>query len=92
VIGNMGMTVAQAQTRQQAATNADNNNEILLKRLRGYLDRQDALTRQGDERIGLAKEALGLRKAGAGGKGPRSAKPQMSSMSDTDLVTLILGK
>lgn len=90
VIGNMGMTVGQSIGRQQqgdrdavnaagkAAAQADRETRTGI-----MSGRAATATRQGDERIGIAREALGIRKNGGASKAP------VSSMSTADLLALI---
>ncbi len=99
VLGDMGMTVSQALTRKQAAEAEGNRekhrtvaDEQREKRLGIYSERSEALTNQGEARIGIAREALSRRGSGGGGKGGRKGKTPISSMSDADLLSIALGK
>lgn len=99
IVGNMGMTVSQAMTRGQAATN-EGNREVhrtaadkdRTERTGIYRDRAAAATSQAAERIGIAREALAKRGAGGGGSsGKKAGKSPISAMSTSELLSIALG-
>ena len=92
ILANTGMTVSQALTRSQASENADAaevaRQEAL--RLRGQMvdiarRRTDASISQGQQRIGIAQQALNNRGSGKGGK------TSISEQSNADLIAFIRG-
>jgi len=69
----MGMTVSQALTRQQAGEAEEHREEHRefgrddqRRRTDAYIDRQGALTSQGQQRIGQAQQRIGMSRAKAG--------------------------
>ncbi|UXC90515.1 hypothetical protein EGM87_16000 [Sphingobium sp. RSMS] len=95
ITSNMGMTVSQARTRDQAASNADQAEAArqaalgLRREMVGIAQRRaDASISQGQQRIGIAQAALAKRGSGSGGKG--SHKP-ISEQSDAELLSIIFG-
>jgi hypothetical protein len=93
ILGNMGMTVSQALTRRQAATNAQNTDRHREaagvdrgRQLDLAEERAATQAAQGAERLRLAREALDLRTRGGTGK---ASKGHVAGMSNADLLSLI---
>lgn len=96
VVGNMGMTVSQAMTRNQAGTNEDNRekhrnaaDDDRTKRTDIIRDRAGTAASQGAQRLGIAREALGIRKAGGGAGG--SKRTPINQQSNADLLSFVRG-
>lgn len=90
ILGSMGMTVAQATSAHQAATNEDHRDGDRKIRTGIAAKRAEDAARLGGDRVALTRDALDLRKSkGPGGK---MAKPAISSMSTSDLLNLIAGR
>ena len=93
LLASMGMTVSQAQTRALAAENADEAEAarqaaLELRRQTVELARRrtEASISQGQQRIGIAQQALNKR--GPGGKG---SKTPVSEQSNADLIAFLRG-
>jgi hypothetical protein len=96
VASGAGMTVSQARKRDQDALNGDRQeahrqavDEDRRRRTGIYEARSAAATAQGQARIGIASEALGLRKAG--GSGGHRGKTAPSQQSTSDLISFLRG-
>ncbi|HUD91615.1 hypothetical protein [Sphingobium sp.] len=97
ILGGIGMTAAQARKDHRAGVEADRKEahrnaaaDDRAERTRIMRERAGTAASQGSARIGIAREALGLRKAGTGGKGGSKWTPA-SQQSNADLLSFIRG-